>query len=102
MFGKRKQSQELDPPPMAIAHSDAVEILRVWAAPGAPQQLTLRTCWKDPGAWGLLLVDVARHVARAYQREGQDPEDVLRRVRELFDAEWSSPTSVSEDLTDDS
>ena len=52
MFGKKKNSQDLDPPPLARETPDAVEILRVWAAPGSPQQLTLRTVWKDPGAWG--------------------------------------------------
>jgi len=55
MFGRRKQSSELDPPPIAGSGSDAVEVLRVWAAPGAPQQLTLRTCWKDPEAGGFSL-----------------------------------------------
>lgn len=100
MFGRRKQTSELDPPPTAN-NSEAVEVLRVWAAPGSPQQLTLRTRWKDPGAWGLLLADVARHAAQAYQREGQDPEQVLARIRELFEAEWSSPTSPADDLTDE-
>ena len=101
MFGRRKQAQDLDPPPVAMSNAEAVEILRVWAAPGAPQELTLRTCWQDPGAWGLLLADVARHAAQAYQREGHDPSEVLRRIRELFDAEWSSPTDDPKDLTDD-
>jgi hypothetical protein len=101
MFGRRKQISELDPPPIAGSSSEAVEVLRVWAAPGSPQQLTLRTCWKDPGAWGLLLVDVARHAAQAYQREGQNAEQAIERIRELFEAEWSSPTSTAEDLTDE-
>ena len=101
MFGRRKP-QELDRPPVASSNSEAVEVLRVWAAPGAAQQLTLRTCWKDPAAWGLLLVDVARHAALAYRREGRNPDEVHRRIREGFDAEWSSATSAAEDLTDDS
>ena len=100
MFGRRKLTSELDPPPIATGNREAVEILRVWAAPGAPQQLTLRTCWKDPGAWGLLLADVARHAAQAYQRDGQDCDKALQRIRELFEAEWSSPTTATEDLTD--
>ena len=92
--------QDLARPPIAISKPEAVEILRVWAALDAPQQLTLRTCWKDPGAWGLLLVDVARHAAQAYQREGHDQGEVLCRIREVFDAEWSSPTDDPKDLTD--
>jgi len=102
MVERRRPGSSLDPPAIAVTNSEAVEVLRVWTAPGAPQHLTLRTCWKDPGAWGLLLVDIARHAARAYQRDGQDPQQVLGRMRELFDAEWSSPTGPAEDLTDES
>ena len=101
MFGRRKQTRELDPPGLAAAHHESIEILRVWAAPGAPQQLTVRTCWKDPGAWGILLAHVARHAAQAYQHEGQDPQEVLRRIRQLFDAQWTSPTSTVDDLTNE-
>lgn len=102
MFGGQKDTRALDPPPVADANPEAVEILRVWAAPGAGQQLALRTTWRDPGAWGLLLVDIARHAAQAYAREGQNREDVLHRIRQLFDAEWESPTDPAEDLTHES
>ena len=64
MFGK-KPIRELEPPPIANTNSQAVEVLRVWAAPGHPQQLKLKTTWKDAGAWGLLLADIARHAANA-------------------------------------
>jgi len=98
MFGKSKSRERLEPPPIA-ANPAAVEVLSVWAAPGSPQQLTLRTAWKDPGAWGLLLVDVARHVAKAYAAEGCDSSEVLTRIRTLLDAEWSAPTDGPEDVT---
>jgi hypothetical protein len=98
MFGKRQNSNSLETPPIADADSNAVEVLRVWAAPGQPQQLTLRTTWKDAGAWGLLLADVARHVANAYGNEGADPSVALARIRELFDAEMSAPTDTPEQL----
>jgi hypothetical protein len=100
MLGRRKPPHELDPPPVASSRREAIEVLRVWAAPGEAQQLTLRTCWEDPGAWGLLLVDVARHAARAYEREGRVAGEVIKRIREAFDAEWSSPTDEPTDLTD--
>jgi len=98
MFGKRQNSNSLETPPIANADSNAVEVLRVWAAPGQPQQLTLRTTWNDAGAWGLLLADVARHAANAYGNEGADPDVVLARIRELFDAEMSSPTDTPQQL----
>ncbi len=102
MFGRKKNQNELDTPPLAGENPEAVELLRVWAAPGAPQQLVLNTVWNDPAYWGLLLVDIARHAAQAYERQGQDPSDTLDRIREGFDAEWEFPTDDPEDLTDDS
>jgi len=98
MFGKRQNSNSLETPPIANADPNAVEVLRVWAAPGQPQQLTLRTTWNDAGAWGLLLADVARHAANAYGNEGADPNVVLARIRELFDAEMSSATDTPQQL----
>ncbi len=98
MFGKRQNSNALETPPIAESDSNALEVLRVWAVPGKPQQLTLRTTWKDAGAWGLLLADVARHAANAYGNEGADPTNALARIRELFDAEMSSPTDTPQQL----
>ncbi|MEK7793665.1 MAG: DUF5076 domain-containing protein [Candidatus Hydrogenedentota bacterium] len=102
MFKRPTKMDFLQPPPIALSNPDAVEVLRVWTAPGIGQQVTLRPSWQDPGAWGLMLVDVARHAAKAYENEGHDPQEVLARIRELFDAEWSSPTDKPEELRFDS
>lgn len=98
MFGKRSQANDLEVPPIAKDPA-AVEILRVWAAPGKPQQLTLRTMWGDAGAWGLMLADIARHAAHAYAAEGKDPTATLARIRALFDAEWEHPTDDAREVT---
>ena len=100
MVERRPQKRDLDPPPLAATRQDAVEVLRVWAVPDGRQQLTLRVNWDDPGAWGLLLVDLARHAAEAYARQGVDRARALARIKELIDAEWSAPTTQAEDITD--
>jgi hypothetical protein len=92
MFGKKTRENQLEIPAAAASNPASTEVLRVWAAPGKPQDFALQTTWKDPGAWGLLLVDVARHASRAYAAEGQDPKVALARIKELWDAEWASPT----------
>jgi len=92
--------RELELPPIATDDPGAIEILRMWAASGTCQQVVLRAVWGDPAAWGLALVDIARHAAKAYGREGRDPVEVLRRIREFFDAEWDNPTEEPEDITD--
>ena len=91
MFGKQPK-RELQPPPIAKSDKQAVEVLRVWAAPGEAQETVLKTTWKDAGAWGLLLADVARHAANAYENEGHNRAEVLERIRQLFEAEFSEPT----------
>lgn len=87
--------KELPVPSTAKTDASARELVRVWAA-GGEQHVSIATgLWSDPGAWGLLLVDLARHVANAYeQTEGRDPVKVLARIRDAFDAEWQTPTDT--------
>jgi hypothetical protein len=90
MFGKSK-TRSFDVPPNA-SNAAAVEVLRVWAVPGEAQQVVLKTTWKEPGAWGLLLADVARHAAKAYANEGLNEAQVFNRIRQFLEAEFASPT----------
>ena len=55
-----RSNNELEKPPIS-REQGAFEILRVWGGKDLPQQYALNTTWDDPGAWGLLLVDIARH-----------------------------------------
>jgi hypothetical protein len=50
--------------------------------------------WEDPAAWGLMLVDIARHVARAHGQEGEDEEEVFQRILAGFHAEIQLPTDT--------
>ena len=89
-------SNRLPIPDSAKADPNATEVVSVWVAAGN-QHVTLNPhAWEDPAAWGLLLVDLARHVANAYGQSGvMDSGDALDRIRQGFDAEWSSPTDVA-------
>lgn len=93
MFGK-KPIRELEPPPIAKSNPQAAEVLRVWMVPNQEQQVALKTAWQDPAAWGLLLADIARHVVKAYANEGQNPDEVIKRIRMLWDAEFANPTDM--------
>ena len=89
MFGKRA---ELKIPDAAKADPNAIEILRIWLS-GGSQHVSLKTgVWDDPAAWGLMLADLARHVANAYAADGADREETLRRVAHGFQIEMDSPT----------
>jgi len=89
---EKKPKRDLEPPPIASSNPQSAEVLRVWAGPGQPHQLTLRMTWKHAGAWGLLLADIARHAAKTYANEGQNAAEVLARIQQLMNAEFSGPT----------
>ncbi len=58
------------------------------------QHVSLRAgVWDDAAAWGILLADLARHVANCYEEtEVMDGLSALKRIKEGFDAEFASPT----------
>ncbi|MFN0020233.1 MAG: DUF5076 domain-containing protein [Pirellulaceae bacterium] len=86
---------ELPIPPAAASATRAVEIARAWIV-DHKQHVTLNApAWKDPAAWGMFLVDLAKHVANSYQQsEGRDPAEVLTRIKAGFDAEWAHATDT--------
>jgi hypothetical protein len=82
-------------PPLAANDRGAVEVLRVWSAGGNQHVSINHLIWEDPAVCGIMLVDLARHVARAFDQSGaMDERQVLSRIKKLFDAEWSSPTDA--------
>jgi hypothetical protein len=57
----------LEVPDSVQREPKAVEIARIWASHGKQVVSLNPSLWKDPAAWGLLLVDLARHVANVYE-----------------------------------
>jgi len=78
-------------PPTALEQG-GVEVLRAAIVDGG-LHVSLRRAFEDPEAWGMLIADVARHVARIYATEDKfREEETLERIRALFNAEMDSPT----------
>ncbi|MFT4278837.1 MAG: DUF5076 domain-containing protein [Rhodopseudomonas sp.] len=81
-------------PPDVANREDAIEVLRAFVLDGGLSIAFMRA-FEDPEMWGLLLVDIARHAARAYARESEYTEDeALERIVDMFDAELSRPTDT--------
>jgi hypothetical protein len=79
---------ELPPPPAARDDVRAFELARIWYADDAPVVVARLEPWPDPAAWGLVLGDVARQVARMYAERGDtDVAAALARLRLGLDAE---------------
>jgi hypothetical protein len=78
-------------PPDALERG-GVEVLRAAIIDGG-LHVSLRRAFDDPEAWGMLIADIARHVARIYAKESAMTEDqVLDRVRSIFEAEMDAPS----------
>lgn len=86
--------KELPVPQNVQNDKKAIEILRVWITNNSQQVSLSAGIWDDPAAWGIMMVDLARHIANAYERTTtRQKDDVLKRIREGFDAEWAAPTN---------
>jgi hypothetical protein len=79
--------------PPAALELGGFEVLRAVVVEGA-LHVALRRAFDDPEAWGMLIADITRHVARIYATEDKFPEEqTIERIRALFNAEIDSPTS---------
>jgi hypothetical protein len=81
-------------PPDVIGREDATEVLRAFVLDGGLSIAFMRA-FEEPEMWGLLLVDIARHAARAYARESDYTEEqALAQIIEMFEAEIARPTDT--------
>lgn len=78
--------------PPAALEQGGVEVLRAVVVDGE-LHVSLRRAFDEPDPWGMLIADVARHIARIYATESHLTQDAaLARVRAIFDAEMNQPT----------
>lgn len=90
-------AEELQIPASVVSDRKACELIRAWAVPGGLVCSLKPGAWphdQGPIAWGILLSDVARHVADAlHQSYGLEQATVLSRMRAVFDSELDRPSS---------
>jgi hypothetical protein len=87
---------ELAPPPKTKDNPTAVELVRAWIVDNGLQ------CSLNVGGfgehelttWGILLSDMARHVANAHQElNGTDAKENLKAIATSFNFEIDTPTT---------
>ena len=95
--------RELIVPAEALEDEKATEVLRAWIAHEQLYCVLKPEGFDDVGAWGILLADVARHIANGLaEARGLDEGESLQRIRESFEAEFEQPTGQrATSLTDD-
>jgi hypothetical protein len=88
----------LDIPPAAQRDKASFEVMRVFIAEQGQHVSIQSGAWDDPFAWGIVLADLARHIALAHQMQNSkvDPEAFLERLLEGFQAEIDNPTDEPE------
>src|SRR5277367_5208491 len=81
-------------PSDVVGRDDATEVLRAFVVDGG-LSIAFTRAFEEPDMWGLLLVDIARHAARAYAQESSyTEEEALARVVDMFEAEIARPTDI--------
>jgi hypothetical protein len=80
--------------PPAAMEQGGVEVLRAVIVDGG-LHVSLRRAFDEPDVWGVLIADIARHIARMYASELKMPEDqVIEKVRAMFESEMDTPTDT--------
>ena len=80
-------------PPSAETDPNSVELLRLWAAHEGQHVSIQAGAYEDPFAWGIVLADLARHIAVAYEQDkGLDKTKTLEIIRAGLLAELCDPT----------
>src|ERR1700754_2266649 len=83
--------EALHVPPAALERG-GVEVLRAVIIDGS-LHVSLRRAFDDPEAWGMLIADVTRHVARNNATEtGMTEDQVIEPLRSLYEPEVDAPT----------
>lgn len=79
-------------PPDVADRDDAVEVLRAFVVDGG-LSISFTRAFEDPQMWGMMLVDIARHAARVFEKEGVCTEaEALERILGMFELELANPT----------
>ena len=80
--------------PPSAREKGGIEVLRAGVVEGG-LHVMLRRAFNDPQAWGILLADVARQVARVYAQETEEEEaDVIARIRDAYNSETDTPANT--------
>jgi hypothetical protein len=87
--------------PKESPDGEGLEILRAWIQDDTLHCSLLAGAFNDPGIWGTVLADLARHAAEAMcQDEGIDPTEALARIREAFSEELDSTDEPEAEATE--
>lgn len=100
-FGRKGVQRELDISQVGHLLQGSREFLRMWHRPGGDATCLIDPAAldPDPAAFGIALVDCARHGARAWANAtGVTEAEALERIWFGVDAERGSPTDLGREV----
>ncbi|MEM9372926.1 MAG: DUF5076 domain-containing protein [Planctomycetota bacterium] len=79
-------------PPAALEDPRATELIRVWAAQDGQHVAISSDAWSDAHTWGVVLADLANHVANMIHEQSQTPRKrVIDELEKGFQGELRDP-----------
>ena len=95
--------RHLDVPAEVDHATESLELVRAFAADSKLHVALAWDAWPEAGNWGILLVDLARHVANAREQElGGPAAQTLAEIRLAFEGAWGwEVTSVEGAVSED-
>jgi len=86
LFGRKGgHPNELSIPADAASDPQGYEMFRIWVANGKEHCSTRGGQFEDAGSWGIILADLAQHMADAFSNESGQPRDaVVQRIKAVF------------------
>ena len=85
--------RKLPIPPNTKNDENSIELIRGWIINQKLECSIFPSVWQDePETWGILIADIARHVASALEKDtGKNKNEILESIKKTIDKEWNSP-----------
>ncbi len=85
--------QEIAIPIKVLRDEAARELLRVWVTSDDTTHVSIDLAHaSDPAVWGIVLADMARHIANVYKIEHEaNTKEIVERIAQTFATEVESP-----------
>lgn len=85
---------------LRVEKNPAKEIARIWLVQGGDSlHMAIDSqVFDEVDAWGIVMADVGKHIANFCSTPDLPPEEILEKIKQMFDDEWEKPTDVSQEF----
>jgi hypothetical protein len=86
----------MEPPDEVLKDPGARDILQVWVLSDGNLGISMRVAFTDARLWGVMLADLARHMAAAHTRNNTElvEAQVLDTILDVFQDKIAGPSTL--------